>query len=176
VTISRKTDESNRPDLWLISDFTGNPGSTRAVRLDGQLSHGEFAPPSGAPQWITRDGVTVHSMPGMPPRSFLVGSTTATQPRWPRTGDEMFFVENGYLWVAKANWVPTLKFDSPRQLFQHPAVFRIAFSQWAPGWDVTRDGQRFLVANSSLDTPAASITIRTNWDVEVARRTGANRR
>ena len=170
LDVTAKTDE---PDVnhWLLSDLTGNPAA-EPVPLDGPRTHGEFAPPSGAPQWITRDGVTVESMPGLPPRSFPVHS--GTQPRWRRNGDELFFHVNGYLWVAKANWAPTLTFDQPRQLFAVPPAFRIAFGQWAPGWDVTEDGQRFLVVNPSLDTPASSITIVTNWDVALARGTGAS--
>jgi hypothetical protein len=89
-------------------------------------------------------------------------------PRWSGQGKEMFLADGNYLAVFRPTWTPTLKFPSqpPQMLFQFPLAFRIAFGQWAPGWDVTPDGQRFLVTNPSLDTPATSIAIVTNWDAQ----------
>jgi hypothetical protein len=53
----------------------------------------------------------------------------------------------------------------PQRLFPLPFAFQIAQGQAVTGWDVTPDGQRFLVVNPPPDAPA-SIQIVTNWDVE----------
>ena len=87
-------------------------------------------------------------------------------PRWRRDGRELFFHDDGYLQVVERVGSTTdFKFGPPRRLFPLPFGFQIAGGQWATGWDVTPDGQRFLVTNPPPDTPA-SIAIVTNWDVE----------
>jgi hypothetical protein len=50
-----------------------------------------------------------------------------------------------------------------RQLFTPPPAFGAAAGQYAPGWDVAADGQRFLTTLPEPNEPARAITIVTNW-------------
>ena len=108
----------------------------------------------------------VQSLPGTKPGQWPVGER-AVIPHWRRDGSELFFQENGFLWViGRAASAADLQFpEPPRRLFPLPPGFQIAGGQWAPGWDVTPDGQRFLVTNPPPDTPT-SIAIITNWEGE----------
>jgi hypothetical protein len=116
-------------------------------------------------------GVNLHSLPGTASSQVPVGGgDRARQPRWRQTGEELFFADDDNISVVTATWTPTLKFpNQPRVLFPIPLPFRVAFGQWAPGWDVHPDGQRFLVTNPPPNTPAASIEIITNWETLLER-------
>jgi hypothetical protein len=105
-------------------------------------------------------------MPGAKPGPWQAGSGNARLSRWRRDGRELFFHDEGYLQVVERVGSTTdFKFGPPRRLFPLPFGFQIAGGLVTPGWDVTPDGQRFLVTNPPPDAPA-SIAIVTNWDVE----------
>lgn len=105
-------------------------------------------------------------MPGAKPGPWQVGSEDAGLARWRRDGREIFFHDGGYLQVAERVGSTTdFQFRPPRRLFPLPFGFQIAAGQWVAAWDVTPDGQRFLVTSPPPDAPA-SIAIVTNWDVE----------
>jgi hypothetical protein len=50
-----------------------------------------------------------------------------------------------------------------RQLFVPPPPFGSAAGQYAHGWDVSPDGQRFLSTLPPPDTPARAIRVVMNW-------------
>jgi len=152
----------------LLLPSPSNPSAPHApVRFETKgIGHAQFVPSTGPPLGITTDGVTVFGMPGTKPGPWQVGSENSTLPRWSRDGRELFFHDGGYLQVVERVGPPAdFKFGPPRRLFPLPFGFQIAAGQWVPGWDVTPDGQRFLVVNPPPDVPA-SIAIVTNWDVE----------
>ena len=161
--------EADKPGIALM--LLPNPSSPSAphdpVRFEtGGLGHGQFVPSKGPALGVTTDGVTVFGMPGTKPGPWQVGSGNSFLPRWSRDGRELFFHDSGELHVVERVGPPAdFKFGQPRRLFPLPFGFQIAGGQWAPGWDVTPDGQRFLVVNPPPDAPA-SIAIVTNWDVE----------
>jgi len=101
--------------------------------------------------------------PGNPRPGSIDGDTEVV---WSKDGREIFFHDGGYLQVAERVGSTTdFQFRPPRRLFPLPFGFQIAAGQWAAAWDVTPDGQRFLVTNPPPDAPA-SIAVVTNWDVE----------
>ena len=105
-------------------------------------------------------------MGGAKPGRWPVGSEEAFHPRWRRDGRELFFIDGDYLQVVERVGSTTdFEFGRPARLFELPDAFKIAGGQWVPGWDVTPDGQRFLVVNPPPDVPG-SIKIVTNWDVD----------
>ena len=153
--------------LWLLPNPLSPSATHDPVRFETRgRGHAQFVPSKGPPLGITTSGVMVHGMPGTKPGPWQVGSENAGLPRWRRDGRELFFHDGGYLQVVERVGSTTdFKFGPPRRLFPLPFGFQIAAGQWAAGWDVTPDGQRFLVTNPPPDAPA-SIAIVTNWDVE----------
>jgi hypothetical protein len=158
-----------RAESWLLPNPL-NPSATHdPVRIEtsgrGQ-GHSQFVPSKGPPLGITTDGVIVLGMPGAKPGPWQVGSENARLPRWRRNGRQLFFHDDGYLQVVERVGSTTdFRFGPPRRLFPLPFGFQVAGGQHVPGWDVTPDGQRFLVTSPPPDAPA-SIAIVTNWDVE----------
>jgi hypothetical protein len=157
-----------RAEHWLLRDPL-NPSATREpIRLEtAGRYHPSFVPSEGPPLAFTTDGVIVQGMPGARPGPWRVGSENAAHARWRKDGLELFFHDEGYLQVVeRMESVTDFRFGGqPRRLFPLPFAFQVAQGQMATGWDVTPDGQRFLVVNPPPDAPT-SIQIVTNWDVE----------
>ena len=152
---------------WLLPNPLNPSANHNPVRLEtrGQ-GHVHFVPSKGPPLAITSNGVVVEGMPGAKPGPWQAGSGNARLSRWRRDGRELFFHDDGYLQVVERVGSTTdFRFGPPRRLFPLPFGFQIAGGLVTPGWDVTPDGQRFLVTNPPPDAPT-SIAIVTNWDVE----------
>jgi eukaryotic-like serine/threonine-protein kinase len=101
-------------------------------------------PASGAPRSISRDG--------------------GAQPRWRRDGRELFYMAPDQKLMAVAiKTSPAFEADSPNPLFQ----VHVDMSQGIDGirnhYDVTGDGQRFLVNTVVEEPPSAVITVILNW-------------
>lgn len=103
---------------------------------------------------------------------FQVSSGGGSQPRWRRDGKELFYIApDGKLMAVdvkaplSGRGAPSLEFGIPHALFDsqmwNAAVNLVTFR-----YDVTPDGQRFLV-NSARQAEAAAapeaITVLTNW-------------
>jgi hypothetical protein len=159
---------SSLTDAWLLRDPLSSSTTREPERFEtaGRL-HPSFVPPKGPPLAISADGVMVFGMPGAKPGPWRVGSEGAFHARWRADGLELFFHDDGYLHVVeRVDSATDFKFGGqPQRLFPLPFAFQIAQGQLATGWDVTPDGQRFLVVNPPPDLPG-SIQIVTNWDVE----------
>jgi len=88
------------------------------------------------------------------------------QPRWRRDGKELFYLSfDGKLMAVDVTEGRVLKVGTPKSLFQAPATSiqnRTSMNGWA--WDVTSDGQRFLL--DAVKTSSESLTAVLNWTAE----------
>ena len=83
----------------------------------------------------------------------------AEKPRWVRNGKEILVVRDGRLFslpVASANGA--LSIGTAVELFRSRGLALNAFS-----YDVTRDGQRFLIAEPTEDAPLPAIHVIQHW-------------
>jgi serine/threonine protein kinase len=92
---------------------------------------------------------------------YQVSTTGGWLPRFSRS-NELFFVTMGNrLMVAQIANQPNFHIESIRPVFQ------LDFPNFAsPLWDVSADGQRFVVLTAD-HTKSTSITLLTNWPVEL---------
>jgi Tol biopolymer transport system component len=83
-----------------------------------------------------------------------------SQPRWRRDGREIFFLSADRKMMAAGIHVngDDLSLDVPQALFQTRARYTGERS-----YDVTADGQRFLINTMVLDQPASPIVVVLNW-------------
>jgi hypothetical protein len=159
--------------LWLLPL---DPSAKRTPVFVVRGGKGQFGPRVGTPRWIAyeaEDGMTVRSMPGeVPAVVLLVSEGGGTNPRWKGDGRELYYLlpaggaaptGSRRMMVAEFDLAPSFKLRARRSLFNAPFHFNVAAGQHAPGWDVTSDGQRFLVTTSESDAPARSIAIVMNW-------------
>jgi dipeptidyl aminopeptidase/acylaminoacyl peptidase len=158
-----------RGRLWRLSDLSNPSAPPVDAALNVDDHHGLFAPPADPPRWVIFDGVNVLSMGGTAQDSYLFGTGIRSRhPRLPRSAKELVIADGDYVSVAPVlSWTPVPRFGKLERLFPVSRTLIVAFSQWAPGWDVTPDGQGFLISNPSVDTPAATIRV-INWDAALS--------
>ena len=111
--------------------------------------------------------VYVQRMPSMEERP--VSSGGGGLPRWRRDGKELFFISrDGYLMAVNIQLGDELSIGRPQKLF--PLGSRDGIQAAEKGYDVSRDGHRFLipVKTEEFDAP---INVVRNWWVELERKT-----
>ena len=168
------------PILW-AQDVVGK-GQPRKIPGAYATIGGADVSPDG--RWLAyhsgergRLEVYVDAFPGPGPR-FQVSTDGGGSPVWRADGRELFYVRATGGGLARANSAvdimavavttqPTLKFGTARKLFSGQ------FSMNAParGWDVSGDGQRFILLQPKPQTPDVinEITVVENWIEELKR-------
>ena len=90
------------------------------------------------------------------------------QPIWRADGNELFYVapDNTIMAVEVREGARTVEFGTPQPLFQAPIIVVPARQpNWT--WDVSPDGQRFLLILAKADD--APVTLVTNWQAALKR-------
>jgi len=105
-----------------------------------------------------RDEVYVEAMPpGIGKWQISIGG--GAQPRWRKDGKELFFLSPGLKMMAvDIQTSQAVGAGVPHALFQTTAR-----SAGASYYDVSADGQRFLIATEAGNTVDAPITVVVNW-------------
>jgi eukaryotic-like serine/threonine-protein kinase len=136
------------PSPLVASEFAESPGE---ISPDGR--------------WLAyrsnetgRDEIYVTSFP-VPGRKWQVSAGVGHMPTWRGDGREIFYRDPSGLYAAEV--------DGTRAVFEVGAVSRL-FDLPAPfaagrQYDVTPDGQRFLVAEPMQATDASPVTLVLNW-------------
>ncbi|MBI1875909.1 MAG: PD40 domain-containing protein [Acidobacteria bacterium] len=98
-------------------------------------------------------------------RRWQVSSGGGSQPRWRRDGKELFYVAPGGVLMA----VPIvssgvgLEVGAPISLFEHRVLAADNPIDNVYSYDVTADGQRFLLAVPKPGSEVPPITVLVNW-------------
>jgi dipeptidyl aminopeptidase/acylaminoacyl peptidase len=107
-----------------------------------------------------RAEVYVQPFPG-PGERVRVSTDGGSQPRWKKDGTELFYLSlDGKFMSAAMRYQPALQVDVPRVLFQTP------ITDATPNldqYDVTADGQRFVVLAPVEGDTQSPITVVLNW-------------
>lgn len=109
-----------------------------------------------------RDEVYVTSFP-VPGRKWQVSQGEGLMPAWRGDGREVYYRDERGLWAAEVDGTKAvLEVGVVRRLFDLPGSF-------APTrqYDVTPDGQRFLVGEPIDATNASPVTLVLGWDTEL---------
>jgi eukaryotic-like serine/threonine-protein kinase len=154
-------------DLWLVS--LSEDRKPRALlqtafnELDGRFS------PDG--RWVAYRSnesgrIEIYVMPfAAQGGKWQVSTAGGDQPRWRRDGRELFYLAGNTIMAAEVNGSgPAFQVGAVRPLFD--VTRRTAPSPFGVGsvYDVTADGQRFLVSVVAEAEEAPSpITVITNW-------------
>ena len=89
-------------------------------------------------------------------------------PRWSGQGGELFYVSDNTLMAVTVSTHPELQVGAPQSVFNGEQVGAVLSNIWNWGYDVTEDGQRFVVvqnvAQEEETTP--TITVVQNWHAE----------
>ncbi len=96
-----------------------------------------------------------------------VSSAGGQEPRWRQDGKELFYLSaEGKMMTVAVKTGASFEADSPVALFQthrrQPVSAQDFFS-----YDVSGDGQRFLIATKSDEANAAPLSVLLNWSSEI---------
>jgi hypothetical protein len=96
-----------------------------------------------------------------------VSSAGGQEPRWRRDGKELFYLSaDGKMMAAAVKTGDSFEAGSPVALFQthrrQPVSAQDFFS-----YDVSDDGQRFLIATKVDEANAAPLSVLLNWASEM---------
>jgi hypothetical protein len=96
-------------------------------------------------------------------RRVTVSSNGGGQPRWSEDGKELFYVEGDTLLAVSLTTAPDFSLGAVNRLFSHPTLRqRVPY----PQYDVSADGQRFILAEQAGEPPKATIRVVQNWFAE----------
>jgi eukaryotic-like serine/threonine-protein kinase len=90
----------------------------------------------------------------------LVSPSGGSRPTWRRDGKEIFYLSaTGELMAAKVR-----QNGSTLEIGTATHLFKTRSESFFPSYDVSADGQRFLVVSSLAQKQASPITVVINWD------------
>jgi Tol biopolymer transport system component len=112
--------------------------------------------------------IYVQPFPG-PGGKSQVSTEGGTEPVWARNG-ELFYRSGNKMMVVETNTRTNFSASAPKMLFEG----HFASYQTVPSFDVTPDGQRFLVSNPT-GAARAEISVVLNWTDELKQKAGAGK-
>jgi Tol biopolymer transport system component/predicted Ser/Thr protein kinase len=161
----RVVDATSNLQIWVVP-LEGD-GSPRPFLQTGfGVSDGQFSPDGRWVAYASNESGTweiyVAPFPG-PGANWKVSSTGGSEPRWRRDGKELFFLApDGTLMASEVTIGSTFGAKPPRTLFRirrrEPTYAADLFS-----YDVSPDGQRFLVNTDVGELDDARLTVVLDW-------------
>jgi eukaryotic-like serine/threonine-protein kinase len=151
--------DNRKPSLYLKTDFNG--GGPAQFSPDGRFV-AYTSNESG------RNEVYVRPFPVPSGGKWMISKDGGFQPRWRRNGKELFYVSaEAMLMEVDVSLSPVFKAGIPKALF--PVSFSGSSDIIGTGYDVTTDGQRFLIEKVTTgDGPGAPVspvlTVVVNWE------------
>jgi hypothetical protein len=110
--------------------------------------------------------IYVAPFPG-PGGNWKVSSAGGSEPRWRRDGKELFYLApDGKLMVVDVKESPTFEADAARPLFETRLRQHISSADLF-SYDVSADGQRFLVNTDVGEVTSSPLTAVLNWTSDV---------
>jgi Tol biopolymer transport system component/predicted Ser/Thr protein kinase len=189
-----QTPSSWSPDgkMLAYADESGTTGAAgvsvlsiereREARPFLQTRFDELAPvfsPNG--RWLAyvsdesgRNEIYVRPFPG-PGEKFPISNEGGIEPLWARNGRELFYRAADKMMVVGVQTEPSFRAGAPRVLFQ--GRFAGAIGRQA-GYDISPDGQRFLMLKPSESAEAAptQINVVLNWFEELKQKVPAGKK
>lgn len=159
-------DNANR-DMWTLPLF-GDRKPIPYLQTEFSEAGGQYSPDG---KWVAyfsdeSGNNEVYVRPILPTAGkLLVSPSGGSRPTWRRDGKEIFYLSaTGELMAAKVKQSGSkLEIDTPTRLFKtHTESFLASY-------DVSADGQRFLVVSSSLQKQPSPITVVVNWNSALKR-------
>jgi hypothetical protein len=102
-------------------------------------------------------------------RKSPVSSGGGNQPVWAKSGRELFYFNGGKLMVVDVTTGAAFHAGKPALLFQ----MRSAVQTSGNTYDVTLDGQRFVMIQGGEDVGAPQVNVVLGWSDELTRRARA---
>jgi len=165
LAFQQNSESSN--DIWVL-ELDGDHGSRPYLATPFHERNAEFSPDG---RWLAyhsnesgRYEVYVRPFPG-PGQKWPISRGGGREPVWSRDGRELFYRSGDQMMVAAVQTEPTFRTGPPRVLFE-----RLFVLGGSPGYDVSPDGQRFLMIQEAEEQPERlQIVVIPDWFEELKR-------
>jgi serine/threonine-protein kinase len=167
-------DPRTQDDAWVLPlDGKDNPRPIAQSRFSEGSA--KFSPDG---RWVAyssdesgRPEVYVQAFPG-PGLKLQVSNDGGTDPVWRRSGGELYYRSRNKMMVVSATTSPEFRASAPKQLWEGKYAAGSGSSCGMPGvssasYDVTADGQRFLMVRDDDVTVSTRIVVVLNFAEEV---------
>jgi Tol biopolymer transport system component len=159
-----------KDDLWVLP-MTGDQKPFTYLQNTFNEDHPRFSPDGHFVAYASdqsgRWEVYVQTFP-VSGGKWIVSTNGGAQPRWRRDGKELFFIAPDRKIMAADVKLEGSTFEAgvPKVLFQTNVV---SYPNPRNVYDVSADGQRFLIITPPEETTSTPITVVSNWTAEVKR-------
>jgi eukaryotic-like serine/threonine-protein kinase len=133
-------------------------------------SQGRFSPDGRWVAYVSNESgrAEVYVQPFPPNRDgggkWMVSSTGGVQPLWRLDGKELFYLSpNNQAMAVAVESGPGFKAGIPKFLFSAQALTNLGVNNLLRAWEVTPDGQKFLISTSQGATNSSPMTVVINW-------------
>ena len=158
---------ANSGDIYVMS-LEGDSAPSVVVKTIAYDGGGMFSPNGRLMAYVSSESgefqVYIRPFPG-PDRKVPISTEGGTHPRWNPNGKELFYRSGNKMMVVDVSMGSDLKPSRPRVLFEQRYAFGSA--QTIPNYDVSPDGQRFLMVKD--DSASGRLNIVLNWLEELKR-------
>jgi len=114
----------------------------------------------------------VRPYPG-PGGKWQISTDGGSEPVWNPKGRELFYRSGNKMMAVDIATQPIFSAGKPKMLFEGPYV---PTPRSFPDYDVSPDGQRFLMLKASEQAQAAQINVVQNWFEELKQRVPAGKK
>ena len=163
-------------DIWILrmSDSPAGSGQVRKGQVFLQTKFNEAAPqfsPDG--HWLAyvsdesgRKEIYVQPYPG-PGGKWQISTEGGAEPLWNRNGQELFYRNGNKMMAVEMTTKPSFSPGTPKILFE--GQYQILPTISTPNYDVSPDGQRFLMLKpvEQEQTATTQINVVLNWFEEL---------
>jgi serine/threonine-protein kinase len=159
-------------DIWVLR--LGDRKAQPFLRTPFNEAAPRFSPDG---RWLAyvsdesgRFEIYVQAYPG-PGGKWQISTDDGTEPLWNRNGRELFYRSGNKMMAVEITTQPSFSAGTPKVLFQ--GQYQL-LSLSTPNYDVSPDGQRFLMLKPDQETQSATqINVVLNWFEELKRRVPA---
>ena len=158
-------------ELWIV---TFPELKARAfLAAPGIIRNGQFSPDGKWVAYASNESgkfeIYVTSFPGAQGK-WQVSSVGGTQPRWRGDTKELFYIgPDGKMMAVPVSVGATFDAGPPAALFQTHARDVFATSEQV-SYDVSKDGQRFLINTQVKNADTHPMSVILNWDADIKKK------
>ena len=163
-------DQTTGSDIW-VRKLDGD-GKARPFLQTPANEGGPVFSPDG--RWLAYESdesgrveVYVRPFPG-PGSKWQISTDGGTEAVWARSGRELFYRNGDKMMAAAVEIKPGFSAAKPRLLFE--GHYETSIYTFHPNYDVTPDGQRFLMIRGTEQKSATQINVVLNWSDELKQR------
>ena len=169
---------------FMLLTLDGTPRVEPLLQTPSDERNAEISPDG---HWLAYESnesgqsqIYVRPFPHVADGQYQVSSGGGRAPAWSPNGHELFFAGRASMMAVTVQLTPTFTFGNPTKLFDAPSIVldgRFTSNNFGTrrAYDVSRDGQRFLmikenaVSSEGSATPPSMIVVQ-NWFEELKKK------